>query len=205
MARFCIINILFLSLTFSLHAQDDSRIEAYGFSMVKPKDWLENKDISVLKNLNRFDLKDDELKTLIESHENSLTLASYYKYHPSTRAGLIPTVNILLRPNPNRDFESFFRAIAASAASMKSVFNDFVFLEEPRMLELDGQRTIYFVCTFTMKATDGKPIKARSRNYAIPVGMTFYQLSFIDDSRNKDEDCTELFDVLQNSIRIAQK
>lgn len=173
--------------------------------MAKPVDWLENTDVTVLENLNKFDLKEDELKVMIENHENSLTVASYYKYDPSTRAGLIPTINVLLRLNPNRDFESFFRAIAKSAESMKSLFSDFIFLEEPRMLEIDGQRTVYFVGTFTMKSAAGKPIKVRSRNYAIPVGTTFYQISFMDDSRDKEEDCSALFDGLQNSIRIVNK
>jgi hypothetical protein len=73
------------------------------------------------------------------------------------------------------------------------------------MRNVGGKQSVFFVATFTMRATNGTSVKARSRNYAIPEGNVFYQVSFIDHSSDKAEDCSDFFELLESTIRIASR
>ncbi|WP_029036692.1 hypothetical protein [Salinimicrobium xinjiangense] len=199
---------LIFSLTFLLFCSSGAIGQAtfesrqYGFAMAQPENWVQTDNRELLQNLGKFDLKEAELQKLISDHNGSLLLTSFYKYNPESHAGLIPTIQLNVRANATRNFAEFTNLITQSANSFKQYFSDFTFDTAPKVVEVGGVKSVYFVGKFTMQTPAGESIKVRSRTYAIPYGSYFFQLNFTDGQVT--EDSSELFDALAKTIRIGR-
>ena len=174
----------------------------YGFSMDQPDKWLISDNRALLQNLEKLDLKEEELKKLISDQNGSLLLTSFYKYNPQAHAGLIPTIQVNVRANGTRNFTEFSNLITQSANSFKQYFPDFTFETAPKVVEIGGIKSIYFIGRFTMQTQNGENLKVRSRTYAIPYGSYFFQLNFTDGQVTEDN--SNLFDSLIKTIRIGR-
>lgn len=200
--------LIFITLVLSLvsvnngKAQEVFKQDKYGISIEKPAEWLEADNKQLLKNLEKFELDDQKLEKLIKDNNGSILLTSFYKYNPQTHAGLIPTIQLNVRLNPTRNFEEFKSSMVQSANSFKQYFSDFRFETEPKVIEVDGIKSIYFVGNFTMNTQSGEPMKVRSRTYAIPKDDYFFQLNFTDGTVK--EDSSELFDNLVKTVKITK-
>ncbi|MFN5169275.1 MAG: hypothetical protein ACK5DD_06595 [Cyclobacteriaceae bacterium] len=183
-------------------AQESFENKPYGFAMPKPDKWIEANNKELLANLDRFDLKEEELTKIINDHKGSILLTSFYKYNPKNHAGLIPTIQINVRTNATQSFDEFVSVMTRSANSFKQYFPDFSFEVEPSIVEVGGVRSIFFVGKFSMQGQTGGAIKVRSRTYAIPYGSYFFQLNFTDGQDT--EDSSELFDQLIQTVRIGK-
>lgn len=174
----------------------------YGFAMAQPENWMQAGNQELLRNIEKLKLNEEELKKLISDHNGSLLLTSFYKYNPQTHAGLIPTIQVNVRANATRNFSEFTNLITQSANSFKQYFSDFTFDTSPKVVEIGGVKSVYFVGKFTMQTQAGESIKVRSRTYAIPNGSFFFQLNFTDGQVLEDN--SQLFDALAKSVRIGR-
>jgi hypothetical protein len=174
----------------------------YEFEIQEPKNWIEADNKVLLKNLEKFEVNEENLNKLISDNKGSILLTSFYKYDPKTHAGIIPIIQINVRYKGKSDFEQFKSGMAQSATSFKKYFSDFEFLNEVTEIEISGIKCIYFIGKFTMKAQNGQEMKVRSRTYAIPYKSYFFQVNFTDGQIG--EDCTKEFDELVKSIKIGE-
>ncbi len=169
-------------------------------TLEKPAGWIDNSNLDVIANLEKYDLQETELKDLINSYQGSLTTHIYMKYDPASYPGIIPTVQVNLRPNPNQEFNTFKTAIQHSMTAMANLLANFQVIQSLQELEIGGRKGVYFLASFDMKLPNGQIEKIRSWTYAIPVGNYFYQLNFSDLS-DKD-DCASTYARLVETIRI---
>ena len=166
----------------------------------KPEGWYDNSNLDVLANLEKYEMEESQLRNLINSNRGSLPTHIYMKYNPVGYPGIIPTVQINLRPNPNKEFESFKKSMEQSMQQMSAVLTNFEVINELKEIKLDGRKAIHFLASFEMKLPDGSIDKIRSWTYAIPVGNYFYQVNF-SDLYEKD-DCEQIYKKLTESIKV---
>lgn len=166
----------------------------------KPDRWYDNSNLDVLSNLDKYEMKESQLRNLINSNRGNVPSHVYMKYNPAEYPGIIPTVQINLRPNPNKEFESFKKSMEQSVLQMGTILNNFEVINELKEVEIDDRRSIYFLASFDMKLSDGSINKIRSWTYAIPVGNYFYQINF-SDLYEKD-DCEKIYKKLIKSIEV---
>jgi len=197
-----LILIATISINFA-YSQKNFTSKEYEFEIKKPENWIEANNKVLLKNLEKFEINEENLNKLISDNKGSLLLNSFYKYDPKTHAGLIPTIQINVRAKGVGNFEQFKNGILQSANSFKNYFPDFEFIKNVTEIEIDGVKCIYFIGKFTMKTQNGEEMKVRSRTYAIPYKNYFFQLNFTDGQVS--EDCTEEFDELIKTIKIGKK
>jgi len=186
-----------------VYGQKKFENKEYGFVIQEPKNWIEAGNKELLKNLEKFEVTEENLSKLISNNKGSILLTSFYKYDPKTHAGIIPTIQINVRLKGKSDFEQFKYGMAESAKGFKKYFEDFEFINEISEIEISGIKCVYFIGKFTMKTQSGQEMKVRSRTYAIPYKNYFFQLNFTDGQTG--EDCSKEFDELVKTISIGEK
>ena len=175
----------------------------YEFEIQEPENWIETSNKELLKNLEKFEVNEENLNKLISNNKGSVLLTSFFKYDPKTHAGIIPTIQINVRLKGKSDFEQFKSGMEQSANSFKKYFADFEFVNEITEIEISGIKCVYFIGKFTMKTQSGQEMKVRSRTYAIPYKNYFFQCNFTDGQFG--EDCSKEFDELVKTIKIGEK
>ncbi len=186
-----------------MSAQKQFENKQYEFKIQEPNHWIEASNKELIKNLEKFDVTEENLTKLISDNKGSILLTSFYKYNPKTHAGIIPTIQVNVRTKGNIDFTQFKNSMTESAKSFKTYFEDFEFIKNVTEIEISGIKSICFIGKFTMKTQDGQELKVRSRTYAIPYKNYFFQVNFTDGPL--DEDCTAEFDGLVKTIKVGSK
>ena len=186
-----------------VYSQKKFANKEYEFEIQEPENWIEASNKVLLKNLDKFEVNEENLNKLISDNKGSILLTSFYKYDPKTHAGIIPTIQINVRLKGKSDFAQFKSGMEQSANSFKKYFADFEFVNEITEIEISGIKCVYFIGKFTMKTQSGQEMKVRSRTYAIPYKNYFFQCNFTDGQVG--EDCTKEFDELVKTINIGEK
>lgn len=187
--------LLFAIFFLSCSRQNPSQLK---FSMASPDKWIKTSNEELYDNLNNFKLTQAQLDKCISDHKGSVLFVSYSKYDRTQYQDLIPMVQVNIRENLTRTFDSFFQSMEKSIEPMRNVLNDFEYIDNPQKIKIDGKDAFYFSAKFTMKS-DSQTVYARSRTYAIPNGSSFFQINFNDGD---NEDCTAIFDSLVKSIKL---
>jgi hypothetical protein len=196
--------LILLLDTITVYAQEKFENLSYGFSIEKPQEWYEVKDNDMLDNLGRYKFNEQKLVEMLKQHKNSIVLVSYYKYDLQNHTGMTPTVNVMVRPNDASSDEAFLTQIIRSFEAFSKNFSDFKFTEQPHIATIDGIKSARFTATFTLTTAAGIKRKVRSTNMAIPRSPYFFQIGLID-SPQTGEDCSKLFERLEQSILITQR
>ncbi|KNB61917.1 hypothetical protein AC804_03160 [Chryseobacterium sp. Hurlbut01] len=186
-----------------MYAQKQFENKQYEFKIQEPNNWIEASNKELIKNLEKFDVTEENLTKLISDNKGSILLTSFYKYNPKTHTGIIPTIQVNVRTKGNIDFTQFKNSMTESTKSFKTYFEDFEFIKNVTEIEISGIKSICFIGKFTMKTQDGQELKVRSRTYAIPYKNYFFQVNFTDGPL--DEDCTAEFDGLVKTIKVGSK
>jgi hypothetical protein len=171
-----------------------------GFYIKQPENWFSATEFDIIENVDRFDMSKKQINDLIKSNRGSVLILAYTKYDPAEYVGLIPTVQVNLRPNPRNSFEKFKMDIVESAEQLKTQFTNYVITEKLTEIEIDKIKSLYFKSEFEL--TIGEEVsKVKSWNYVIPVNDFFYQINFSDGFNN--EDCSDLFEELITTVKVA--
>lgn len=171
------------------------------FYIDKPENWYSQSDETIYDNLSKFEFSDAELNKILKTHGGSVPLLIYTKYKPEDYEGIIPTIQINLRPNQTDNFAEFKESIIQSAKQLKNIFNNFEYIDEPHEIEIAGIKSIYFKSKFDLQLQNGEITNVRSWNYAIPTDDYFYQVNF-SDAFEKD-DSSEIYEELIKSIKFV--
>lgn len=193
--------LLILISSAALYGQKTFENKKFGFSMREPENWLVAGNEELKKNLENFDISDEKLEGMLKTAQGTLLLTAYYKYDTEVKEGLIPKIQIDIRPNKTKDFLHFKTSLTKSAENFKKYFEDFEFIQEPKEIVVSGIKSVFFICKFTMKLQDGQQLKVRARVYSIPYKNYFFQVNFTDGQ--VEEDNSKLFDELVKTIKIG--
>jgi prolyl-tRNA synthetase len=182
-------------------AQKRFEIKGFGFSMDAPKDWIEMKNDEVLKNLDKYDLTEEQLEELLASNNSAASLATYTKYNPKKYAGIIPTIKINTRETDSKTIESFRKAVESSTKEGMKTLENFRFTENPTAVKISNKDALKFTVQFTMRNGD-KQYEIVSHSYYILLKGYFISLNFIEQAGKEDNG--KLFDEVFQSIQIAK-
>lgn len=197
MIRTILFLLTLLTVTSKLYSQQSA---VPTLKIDKPDDWFDNSNLDLLANLEKYEMEESQLRSLINSNRGSIPINVYMKYNPANYPGIIPTIQINLRPNPNKEFRFFKMSMEQSIQQMGNMLTNFEVIDELQEVEIDGRKGVHFLASFEMKLPDGALEKIRSWTYAIPIGNYFYQINF-SDLYEKDN-CEEIYKNLVGSIEI---
>lgn len=167
--------------------------------MQPPKGWYEMKNEETLKNLEQFDLTDEQLEELLKT--NTKQLVTYTKYDPKKVAGIIPTIKVRTMETQNKTIESFVKAVAFSTEDAMKMLDNFRFTEKPVAVKVSGKDAVKFAVQFKMK-NSGKEYEIISHSYYILLKGYFISLNFIEET-GKEEN-TKLFEEIFQSIQLSK-
>ena len=166
----------------------------------KPANWIERTDFQRQENLQKYEFSDEQLTKQVEIDKTSRFLAVIYRDDPKKVAGIIPTIQVLIRPLPNITFERFKTTVVSSLFEAGAVDN-LKLVGDVETPTVSGVRSVMFNTTFDLKA-ENLIYTIRNRNYAIPRGKYFIQISMSDEN---DEDWTETeFSAFIESVKIGK-
>ena len=192
--------MIFISTTL-LWGQKTFESKKFGFSMQEPKDWIVTTDEELKKNLEYFDITNENLAAMMKTGKGSIMLTAYYKYEVGRKDGFIPKIQIDVLPRSTKDYQQFKTSITRSAESLKKYLEDYEFIQEPKEITISGTKSVVFIGKFTMRMQSGLEVKVRARVYAIPYRNYFFQVNFVDGQ--VEEDNSEFFDKLMKTIKIG--
>jgi|GEM_PF-1397763 len=184
---------------FQVISQEKFEIKKIGFSMNSPHGWHVIKDEEALKNLEQYDLTDEQLDLLLKT--NTKQLITYSKYDPKRVVGIIPTIKVRTMQTKSNSIESFIKEVQSSTEVALKIFEDFRFTQQPIPINVSGKKAVKFDVQFTMK-NNGKEYEIVSHSYYILLKGYFISLNFIEQV-GKEEN-SKLFDEIFQSIQISK-
>jgi hypothetical protein len=191
--------LLILLIVNTCLGQNTFKNENLGFNIEQPENWIIAKNGESIENIKKqIKLDTETLNKLLEQNNGTIQVVTFYKYPIETTAGIIPTIKINLRKNTSKSFDEFKKEIEESFSGIKKVFPDFKYLSNPIKTQISGLDCVKAVCTYTLKAKNGKQ-KVKISVYAVPVKNQFYQITFMDSEK---EDNTALYNELAKTIKI---
>lgn len=168
-------------------------LERYGVSFRAPNGWFVSRHEKIAENIRKLDGAKEDIRSILASHHGSIVVATYSRYDPRGRAGVIPTINVLGRSNPHNTFEAFRDMIGANAHSMRSVLRNYVLKAAPTERTLAGRRVVDFTAEFEISTEKGGSYTVSSTTYAIPCGDIFLQVSMSESLPAKHSKVFEHF------------
>lgn len=190
--------ILLSSASFS---QTIFKNESIGFSIEQPSKWIKAKEGQTTENLkNNIKLDEKVIAKLIEQNKGTIQVVTFFKYPIETTAGIIPTIKVNLRNNPNENFADFRKSIEASFSGIKKVFPDFKYTSAPSETVIDGKKCVTATCMYTLTGSSGTG-KVKIIVYAIPVKNQFYQITLMD---TEEDNNSALFNKIIGTVSIKE-
>lgn len=179
--------------------QEKFEIKKIGFSMNSPKGWNVMKDEETLKNLEQYDLKDEQLDALLKT--NTKPLVTYAKYDPNKVAGIIPTIKVRTIEVRSDSIDSFIKEIYVLTEEAFEIFEDFRYTQRPIVIDVSEKKAVKFDVQFTMKK-NGKEYEIVSHSYYILLKGYFISINFIEQVGKEDN--SKLFEKIFQSVQISK-
>ena len=123
----------------------------YGIIEIKvplPAEWKNRSDLDIGENLFKFDIEENDIEQLLAQHNSNIPVAVYMKYNPEEYAGIIPTIQVNLRPNNTPNFEIFKEMMQQSMSQMGDFLTNFEVLTPIKDIAIDGIKGIMFLSKF---------------------------------------------------------
>jgi hypothetical protein len=95
----------------------------------------------VIENLGQVQMSASDRRKLLENTAASTPVLAYMKYLHETAIGLIPKVDVILRANPTKTFDAFFKMISTGPAQLKGLLPDFELTGPLREVSVGGRCT----------------------------------------------------------------
>ena len=187
----------------NLSAVDDQPVvlQRYGVSFKPPRGWFTPSREKIVENIEKLDRDLENLQAILATQRGSLVLATYLKEDPRGVAGMVPTINLIARPNPHREFERFRAGIEQQANSIGGVLRNHVIRTAPQEQTVGGRRVMQFVSEFELATAAGGSYNVTSTTYAIPCGEIFLQVSMNEGLPVKQ---AGVFDEFISSFRFDE-
>lgn len=170
-----------------------------GLSFEKPPNWIEGSLETRTASISRFTFNKEDRARLLANEKSSGVVAVFYRDDPKVTPGIIPTIQVILRPKGAKmSFDQFRKAVLDP--KIMAVLEEFTFLGDATTIEVSGVNAVQFNATFKVRRGE-KAYAIRSRTYAIPRADYFIQISMSDED---DDGWTEKeFTNFISSVRIV--
>ena len=168
-------------------------LKRYGLSFRPPSGWFAPDGGKMVENLRKLDSEKEDLRAFLASHRGSIPIATYSQHDPRGRKGIIPTINVIGRPNPHHTFEAFEAMIAASSASMGAVLRNYAVKTAPAARVIGGRRSVVFAAEYDISTAAGDTYRVVGTTCAIPCGDIFLQISTSEAVPAQHHDLFERF------------
>ena len=196
---------LFISLvctTINLLGQSYYENNQFGIKIQEPANWILASNTDLNKSINKLKLTEEQILKLINENRGIISVCTYYKYNMDSVSGLIPTIKITVRTNPTEDFNEFKKIMITSTDNLKTIVDDFKFIDNFTNIVLSGKECLYYSCSYSLKRKDADKINVRTKYYMIPKGKYFVSISLMDNQTT--DDCSKLFDEVIKSLQLQE-
>ena len=192
--------LVFLFFAFSIVGFSQRPADApEGFSFEKPTNWYEGDIAARAASLRRFTFDKNDMAKLLATERSSGIVAVLYRNDPKKTPGIIPTIQVILRPKSTKMTFDQFKGAVSNPKPFEAL-EDFTFLGAATSVDISGVRSVLLNSTFKLRRGD-QVYSIRSRTYAIPRTDYFIQISMSDED---DEGWTEKeFNDFISSVRIV--
>lgn len=178
------------------------QVPKLGVTFKKPNMWVTPDLTAMVANINKLDDDKENISKIIATHKGSIPVATFSKYDPSTYPGIIPTINVLIRANPYKDFPTFFRFIEMSSRSFVNVLNNCTITKKVTESTISGEKVVFFIAEFDINTAEETTHHVKNITYSIPFDNAFIQVSMSEETSSNNLD---LFSDFMNSFIIKQK
>ena len=176
-------------------------LERFGVSFRSPRGWFTPQRETMIDNIRKLDSDKENIAAILATQRGSLPLASYLKHDPRGHAGMIPTINVIGRPNPHNAFEVFRDAVAAQSRLIGATLRNYQVTTPVTERDVSGRRVVYFVAEFDLAREAGDSYRVSSTTYTIPCGEIFLQISMSEAMPVKHG---AIFDQFINSFSFTE-
>ena len=188
----------------SLLTEERMTLHSLGTSFKQPKAWFNANEYQMMSHIGKLNSKKENIEQIIATHRSSLHIATFYKYNPAEYVGIIPTINILARHNPSRDFDTFFAASSKSSLSVGNIFNSYELQQLVTERMLAGKRIAYFSAEFDLNTGSSTKSHISNTTYLIPFQDTLIQVSMSEEKTDNPEpvfaEFIEAFEFTDNTF-----
>ncbi|MDB4074756.1 hypothetical protein N9529_00140 [Crocinitomicaceae bacterium] len=191
----------FILFSCSLEVKDEDFEGEGSFHISKPEGWFDESGSVVKANDNMLKLSDKQLQNLTDKYTGMALVCVYTKYNSKKYDGMLPTVEVNVAANPYKNFESFKVGIERSAIEIKKTLKNYVYIQEPVEVKVDGVQSVYFLSIFDLKIDSVTTHSIKSWTYNIPKGDRFYQINF-SDINGEFEPSDSLFEAILRSVKV---
>ncbi len=193
--------LVLLLLVFHLAgAQNRLELKHLGFSIQEPEGWIKGGRQELLKNLERFPVKDTLHSVMSKNINSNKQRISYYKYDPLKTNGIIPTVNIVVSSTKRKSFEDFRRTIEKSQEQAKGLLKNFT-ATKPSVRVINGNKVWEVKAEYDFSDTTGKGVRLKNHELYIYRGSSYISISFIDEVGKEDN--SALYNKLAETITLT--
>lgn len=187
----------------------------FDFSVNHPKNWIINNNNAFIDSLLTAKTESDTSE-IIDDNNGALLLAKFEKFAKNA-TGFNPVVEINLLNNQTLTFDDFFEDIKASSKLLKSLYQNFSFVNEAKIIDINDYKAITFDGKFSLIGTKNVVIEVhrlraktqknyeihlQTKFYAIPIGKYFIQISYTTEADKKDDELV-LSDFIK-SLKIGK-
>jgi hypothetical protein len=195
--------ILFLFVLGSnAFAQERYAINAFGFSVVPPEGWFVTELGGARENLDKFDLSDEQRNAILKDYAAISGFAAFYKYDPKKYAGIIPTVNVVIKPIKNLSYEGF-KKLLDSAEGQYGKFLENYKTVSIKPLTLPGGKAWEMQSTYEFKNPAGEKVFLKSTATFFYCGTYYVNLNYIEEVGKEDN--ATVYNAMLQTVTVAVK
>jgi len=168
-------------------------------NLAKPEGWFDESNYDVRENLGRSDIEAHKIEELMRDHKSTIPAATYLKYQSNNHPGIIPTINIALRPNIYKTPAELNMDMQQGIIQLREVFPTYKVIKDLHDVVIGKRKGIHWLASFDM-SVGTEVTSVRSWNYFIPVGKYAYQISFSDID---GDDCSLVYKKIIDNITFG--
>ena len=182
---------------------ENKRVEIgrFGVSFRAPRGWFNPQPEVMIDNIRKLDSGKEDIAAILGTNRGSLLVATYLKHNPRGHVGMIPTINVIGRPNPHNSFDGFREGVAAQSLAIGSTLRNYQVITPVSERDIAGRHVVYFAAEFDLSRQGGENYRISSTTYAIPCGELFLQISMSESMPVKHR---AIFDEFISSFSFSE-
>lgn len=199
MSKYLSFVIVFV-LSSPLFAQKSLELKQFGFSMNEPENWFKNQNDEVWKNINRFDLTEQEREAMFKSLNSASNFIAYYKYDPLQTRGIIPTVNVTVRNTKVTTQDKFGLYLVKVNEHMKGVVQNLV-ASTPEIIKIGNLTAWLIQSSYDWKDPTGKEVRLNNKTVYLYRDTYYISLALVEEIGKENNNA--VFDEILSSIEFT--
>ncbi|KOS06793.1 hypothetical protein AM493_12740 [Flavobacterium akiainvivens] len=194
--------LLFFAVITAAFGQERYTINAFGFSVQPPADWFVTELGGARENLDKFDLSEEQRASILKDYATVSGFAAFYKYDPKKYAGIIPTVNVVVKPLKNATYEGFKKLLESAEAQYSKVLENYK-TGSIKPLTFPGGKAWEMQSTYDFKNPAGEKVFLKSRATFFYCDTYYINLNYIEEVGKEDN--TAVYDAMLKTVVITPK